>query len=183
MKCCLVLALCLATLRVDGFAPTASVVRTKPSYSQLIVNLETQEKTGQDSAKGSFSGPGGPDLTPDNDDNSNKPLLPENALVNATAVLGTAAVATQAGAYAEFFQALSQMKENVADPADFWPAVNFWIFFAVGHAILQPIFWISEVLHASPGPMVGNLVPITFILGNLAAIAAFTLSKEVRSTA
>ena len=72
------------------------------------------------------------------------------------------------------------MKNNV-DPADFWPALNFWIFFAVGHPILQPILWISDVLHGSPGPMVANLVPVSFIAANVVAIAAISFSKEVRS--
>lgn len=72
------------------------------------------------------------------------------------------------------------MRENVQDPEQFWAALNFWIFFAVGHPILQPILWISDVLHGSPGPMVANLVPITFIVGNVLAIAAFLSSKEVR---
>ena len=43
------------------------------------------------------------------------------------------------------------MKQN-ADSSEFWPALNFWIFFAVGHPILQPILWISDVLHGTPGP-------------------------------
>lgn len=179
MKYCIVLTLVLARVGiVEGFVPATSIIRTKPSCSPVVVCLETQEKTEQEYDRGQSLAGGG--LPSNDDEDSTKPLLPENSLVIATAVLGTVAVATQAGAYSDFFQVLSQMKENVADPSDFWPAVNFWIFFAVGHAILQPIFWISEVLHASPGPMVGNLVPITFILGNVAAIAAFTLSKEVR---
>ena len=56
---------------------------------------------------------------------------------------------------------------------------HFWIFFAVRHAILQPIFWISEVLHASPGPKIANLVPVSFLIGNVVAIGAVTFSKEV----
>lgn len=165
---------------MDGFVPTTSMVRPKQSVSPLVVYLETQEKTGDNDVLSEPLGSGGElEPTPDNDEDPNKPGLPENSLAIAAAVIGIAAVASQAGAYSEFFQSLSQMKENIADPADFGPALNFWIFFAVAHAILQPIFWISEVLHASPGPMVGNLVPITFILGNIVAIAAFTLSKEV----
>ena len=118
----------------------------------------------------------------DESENSSNPLdlIPENSLVLATAAIGTAAVLSHAPAYADFFNSIMQMKQNVADPADFWAALNFWIFFAVGHPILQPILWISDVLHGSPGPMVADLVPITFLAGNVVAIAAFTLSKEVR---
>jgi len=107
--------------------------------------------------------------------------LPENTLAGITALIGAGAVATHAGAWQQFFQSLTQMRDNVQDPEQFWAALNFWVFFAVGHPILQPILWISDVLHGSPGPMVAHLVPITFIAGNLLAIAAFTSSKEVRS--
>lgn len=105
--------------------------------------------------------------------------LPENTLAGVTALIGAAAVASHASAWQQFFQSLTQMRENVQDPEQFWAALNFWIFFAVGHPILQPILWISDVLHGSPGPMIGNLVPVTFIAGNVLAIAAFTSSKEV----
>jgi hypothetical protein len=97
------------------------------------------------------------------------------------AVLGSAAIASHAGAWASFFSSVMEMKANVADPADFWAAMNFWIFFAVGHPILQPILWISDVLHGSPGPMVAGLVPASFLLGNVIVIAALTFSKEVRT--
>lgn len=112
---------------------------------------------------------------------SNDPLeiLPKDALAKAVAAIGFASLLTHAGGYFRFFQSVMEMKNNV-DPTDFWPALNFWIFFAVGHPILQPILWISDVLHGSPGPMVGGLVPITFLLGNIIAIGAFTFSKEVR---
>ena len=181
MKFIFLIPLLLQSCGVEGFAPTTSLVRQQASFSPIVVYLETKEKTTEDDVQ-DYSLIRGEDSDPtsNGDNDPNKPFFQENALVIAAAVIGTAAVATQAGAYSDFFQTLSQMKENVADPADFWPAVNFWVFFAAGHAILQPIFWISEVLHASPGPMVGDLVPVTFILGNVVAIAAFTLSKQVR---
>ena len=106
-------------------------------------------------------------------------MWPPHLLPTATAIIGSAAVATHAGAWADFFRSVMEMKANVADPADFWAALNFWIFFAVGHPILQPILWISEVLHGSPGPLIGGLVPATFLAGNVVVIAAVTLSKEV----
>jgi hypothetical protein len=115
----------------------------------------------------------------DDQANAATSLLPQNSLVLATAAIGTAAVANHAGAWASFFSSVMQMKDNVSDPADFWAALNFWIFFAVGHPILQPILWISDVLHGSPGPMIADLVPVTFLLGNVVVIGAVTLSKEV----
>ena len=107
-------------------------------------------------------------------------LLPKNSLAKGVAAIGLVSLLSHAGGYLQFFQKVMEMKSNV-DPVDFWPAVNFWIFFAAGHPILPPILWISDVLHGSPGPMVGGLVPITFILGNVIAIAAFTFSQEVRT--
>lgn len=111
---------------------------------------------------------------------SESPLdkLPKGILAKTVTAAGAASLLTHAGAYASFFQSVMEMKAN-ASPEDFWSAFNFWVFFAVGHPILQPILWISDVLHGSPGPMVGGLVPLTFILGNFLAIGAVTFSKEV----
>jgi hypothetical protein len=101
------------------------------------------------------------------------------ALPTAVASIGFFNVMTHASAWISFFASVSEMKANIVDPTDFWSALNFWIFFAVGHPILQPILWISDVLHGSPGPIVAGLVPVTFIFGNIFVIAAFTISKEV----
>lgn len=106
-------------------------------------------------------------------------LLPKGLVVKSAAVLGTASLLTHAGAYVSFFQSVMEMKAK-ANPEDFWPALDFWIFFAVGHAILQPILWISDVLHGSPGPLLGGLVPATFVVGNIIVIGAVSFSKEVR---
>jgi len=108
-------------------------------------------------------------------------ILPKNSLVLAVAAIGTVAVLSHAGAYADFYSSLMEMKANIEDPADFSAALNFWIFFAVGHPILQPILWISDVLHGSPGPMIGDLVPVTFLLGNIVAIAAISYVSEIRN--
>jgi hypothetical protein len=116
------------------------------------------------------------------EDGTENPLsqIPENSLALAAAAFGSAAVLSHARGYIQFFQSVMEMKANV-DPADFWPALNFWIFFAVGHPVLQPILWISDVLHGSPGPLIGDLVPVTFLLGNVIAIAAIMYSKEIRN--
>jgi hypothetical protein len=88
-------------------------------------------------------------------------------------------VAIHWDAWSHFFSSLITMRENTPDVKDFWDALNFWIFFAVAHPILQPLLWISEVLHGSPGPMVADLVPLTFLMGNLAFIGATLVSKSV----
>jgi hypothetical protein len=99
--------------------------------------------------------------------------------IKAIALVGSVALLSHAGGFIQFYQSMMEMKSN-ADPADFRAALNFWIFFAVGHPILQPILWISDVLHGSPGPMIADLVPATFLAANVIAIAAFTFSKKVR---
>ena len=97
-----------------------------------------------------------------------------------TALAGAGTVATHYDAYIDFYKSIMEMKANVADPADFWAAFNFWIFFAVGHPILQPILWISDVLHGSPGPRLAELVPYTFLAANVIVIGLVAFSKEVR---
>lgn len=107
--------------------------------------------------------------------------ISEGSLSFAAAACGAIGVAIHAGAWSEFFTNLSVMKDNVADPAEFWDAFNFWIFFAVGHPLLQPILWISDVLHGSPGPMVFDLVPASFLLANIMFIGLTAFSKEFRN--
>jgi len=70
------------------------------------------------------------------------------------------------------------MKESIADPGDFWAALNFWIFFAVGHPLLQSILWIIDFLHGTPGPMLADLVPALFLAGN--AVVIFAVSACVK---
>jgi len=109
-------------------------------------------------------------------------LLPPNLLPTITAALGAVAVLSHSDGFGTFFNSIMEMKANVDSPEDFWAALNFWIFFAVGHPILQPILWISDVLHGSPGPLIADLVPATFIAGNVIAIATIALSKEIRNS-
>jgi len=86
-------------------------------------------------------------------------------------------------AWNNFLSNVSYMKEAIgAEQAqDFFAAINFWVFFAVGHAILQPILYLSDVLHGSPGPLIGDLVPATFILANVVFLTAFSISQEIRN--
>eukprot|EP00546_Thalassionema_frauenfeldii_P022273 CAMPEP_0178907592 /NCGR_PEP_ID=MMETSP0786-20121207/7455_1 /TAXON_ID=186022 /ORGANISM="Thalassionema frauenfeldii, Strain CCMP 1798" /LENGTH=964 /DNA_ID=CAMNT_0020579405 /DNA_START=231 /DNA_END=3125 /DNA_ORIENTATION=+ len=109
-------------------------------------------------------------------------LLPPNLLPTITAALGAVAIASHSDGLGTFYNSVMEMKANVDNTEDFWAALNFWIFFAVGHPILQPILWISDVLHGSPGPLIADLVPATFIAGNIFVIAVITLSKEIRNS-
>ena len=52
---------------------------------------------------------------------------------------------------------------------------NFWVLFAAAHPILTPVLWISEVLHASPGPKLGDVLPYSFAALNVAVLAALAL--------
>jgi hypothetical protein len=106
-------------------------------------------------------------------------FIPENSLSTLAALVGAAAVASHGQAWIDFFKSVAEMKANVENPSDFWAALNFWIFFAVGHPLLQPFLWISDVLHGTPGPKVADLVPALFLAGNVLAITIVTLSKEV----
>lgn len=107
--------------------------------------------------------------------------LLRKAPVVAASLYGIYGISSHAGAWSNFFHSVFEMKEAVSNPADFWAALNFWIFFAVGHPLLRPILWISDVLHGTPGPKVADLVPVLFLIGNAVVIAAVTASKEIRN--
>ena len=81
-------------------------------------------------------------------------------------------------AFADFVAAVQTLQER-ASPADFKAVVNFWVFFAVAHPVLQPVLWISEVMHGSSGGRVGGLVPAAFLAGNAAVIWVLSKFKEV----
>lgn len=101
--------------------------------------------------------------------------------ITAALLYGFYGIISHLGAWENFFESVIQMKQAVSDPADFWAALNFWIFFAVGHPLLQPVLWISEVMHGTPGPKVADLVPILFLVGNAAFIVAVSASKEIQT--
>ena len=165
------------------FHPAAPLVsaETNEAFADVLLDI-LRVVSGSDEALASTRGNSDDAARGSDDDGDNSPKLPipENSLVLAVAAVGAAAVLSHAGAYAQFFASLREMKAH-ADPADFSAALNFWIFFAVGHPLLQPILWISDVLHGSPGPRVGDLVPATFLLGNAAAIAAVAYVAEIRN--
>lgn len=106
--------------------------------------------------------------------------LPQNTLVGVTTIVGILAVASHGQAWIDFFRSVIEMKNNTPDPSDFWAALNFWIFFAVGHPLLQPILWISDVLHGTPGFRVGGLIPVLFAVGNVLILWAIFASKQLR---
>jgi len=106
--------------------------------------------------------------------------IPSNWPSLVAACYGVYGLLVHSSAWSDFFSQVAAMKAS-ASPEAFQAALNFWIFFAVGHPILQPILYLSDVLHSSPGFRVGGLVPITFLLGNVAFIALLSISKEIRA--
>jgi hypothetical protein len=116
------------------FNPAAPIVseQTNADYADAFVELvEKVVASSSSSSSGNFLS------------NLN---ISEGSLSLAAAACGAVGIAMHAPAWSEFFTNLSIMKENVADPKDFYDAFNFWVFFAVGHPLLQPILWISDVL-------------------------------------
>lgn len=170
----------LSCMTVDGefkftFHPMSPVVsqETNDKFADAFVELlqvvakgETAEKECAEVGK---------------DESSVFSALQSNFLPILTAALGTFAVASHANGYQDFFNSVLEMKRNTS-PEEFWPALNFWIFFAVGHPILQPVLWLSDVLHGTPGPKVGDLVPLLFLAGNAVFIAAVAMSHQFRTS-
>ncbi|KAG8466481.1 hypothetical protein KFE25_002237 [Diacronema lutheri] len=102
------------------------------------------------------------------------------ALGGTALALACAALALpHAGAWAEWAGAWRRVLDGGAMDAD-WAPLKFWAFFAAMHPLLQPALWISEVLHASPGPLLGGLVPASFALLNGAALALLARSERAR---
>lgn len=98
---------------------------------------------------------------------------PENTAFNVvpklTGLYAAFTAITYSPTFYAFYKNIEQIKSN-SSPQDANDAINFWIFFAVAHPILQPILWISEVMHGSPGPRVAGLIPLSFILFNVGFI-------------
>ena len=119
----------------------------------------------------------------DNDDIKEK-LNKAATAVGVVAVV--ASVAAYAPAWGSFFAEVKGMHDAMAaaEPgasslSEFWAALNFWTFFAAMHPVLTPVLWISEVLHACPGPRIGGLVPVSFVALNGLVIWLLTNSKAL----
>ena len=101
-----------------------------------------------------------------------------DALPVASAAYGVYSILGHLPAWSSFFSSINQMSAN-STPEDFKAALNFWIFFAAAHPILQPVLGISELMHGTPGYRVGGLVPVLFILLNIVGILVITTFSEV----
>jgi hypothetical protein len=116
----------------------------------------------------------------------------ESPLVKAALPVGLALVAgsllIHAPAWSAFFNELADMKAAMLLPGgqgleEYNAAVNFFTLFAVAHPLLTPVLWISEVLHACPGPKLGGLVPLSFVALNALAIYVLGQIKPVGTLA
>ena len=101
---------------------------------------------------------------------------PDWVLPAAVAGVGLAA-AVHAPAFANLASQWTAVSTQASGDA-FWAPVQFWAFFAAMHPLLKPAVWIGEVLHSSPGPQLGELLPLTFVAGN--ALVVFLLVTQSR---
>ena len=104
-----------------------------------------------------------------------------NYLLGAS-ILGTfAAMVLHSGTFIDFYDQWETIGEAGVSGDEFWAPFQFWLFFAAMHPILQPVLWISEVLHGSPGPKIGDILPYSFLLGNVVAIGALQFVPRLRT--
>ena len=109
---------------------------------------------------------------------ADKPLK----LLPAVAGVGTLGVCLlHAPAYAQFASQWQQIAASGISGDDLWAPFQFWLFFAAMHPLLQPALWISEVLHGSPGPQIADIMPITFLFGNVAVIGGLFALPRART--
>jgi hypothetical protein len=85
-------------------------------------------------------------------------------------------------AWVYFFSSIALMKANAA-PEDFSAGLHFWLFAALIHPILQPAFWISEILHGSPVTKLLDLIPVIFLVGTSAVVYLMIAWEELRKAA
>lgn len=104
-------------------------------------------------------------------------------LIRLTGACVIGATLIHAPAFAKFISQWAAIGAAGVSGNDFWAPLQFWGFFAAMHPVLEPAFWIGEVLHSSPGPQIAGLLPITFLLGNVAVIGALAVNSELRTAA
>jgi hypothetical protein len=92
-----------------------------------------------------------------------------------------AAAAVHAPAFAHFASQWQEVAAAGISGDELWAPVRFWSFFAVMHPLLQPAIAIGEVLHGSPGPVLGDIVPASFILLNVVVLGVLAASSQLRS--
>jgi len=106
---------------------------------------------------------------------------PLNLLPVVAAVGTLATTLLHAPAFATFTAQWQAIGSTGVSGDAFWAPLQFWFFFAAMHPLLQPALWISEVLHGSPGPQIADLIPVTFLIGNVVALGALAKVPQLRT--
>jgi len=117
----------------------------------------------------------------DDDDDETPRFL---ALAPPVAAAGAAgALLLHAPAFAGIAAQFQEMSAAGVTGDDLWAPFQFWFFFAAMHPLLQPAIWIGEVLHGSPGPQLGDVMPVSFVLLNVVVLGALSTFGELRTAA
>jgi len=97
------------------------------------------------------------------------------------AAAGTALTTVfHAPAFYTFFTQWQAIAASGVTGDDFWAPLQFWTFFAAMHPLLKPAIWIGEVLHTSPGPLLADFMPYSFIALNVLAIGLLNTLPRMR---
>ena len=108
-----------------------------------------------------------------------------NAVLDALPIVAgvslVAAIGVHYPAFSEFADQWQAIRDAGVSGDDFWAPLQFWVFFAAMHPLLQPAVWIGEVLHGSPGPVLGDVMPVSFIALNVVAIGALSFLPKLKT--
>ena len=124
--------------------------------------------------------PLGPVATLPNDNQMQQTSLQSLQLPLAGAATVALPLITHASAFQTLAQNLNLVLTSGATGDQLWAPIQFWFFFAALHPILQPAIAIGELLHASPGPLIG-IIPASFIAVNVAALTLLAVKSRLRS--
>ena len=120
------------------------------------------------------------DASQEGDEKRDSPAIMDALpVVAGAAVVGVSAI--HAPAYSQFYDQWQQISAAGVTGDDFWAPLQFWVFFAAMHPLLQPAVWIGEVLHGSPGPVLGDIMPYSFIALNVVVLGALTVSSKLKT--
>lgn len=152
-------ATCLATLAAPGWTHRPLLAQsTVRRHASALLAAGAEEPAEEPGSAGS----------------SSNPLL---LAAGAAVVLS---VAAHAPAFATFASQWSAIGAAGVHGEEFWSAFRFWAFFAIGHVLIKPAVWIGEVLHTSPGPLVG-VFPLSFLAANAIVLGLLAIQPKIRS--
>ena len=121
-----------------------------------------------------------PEPPPKPPEEAKLPILQALPFIAAAGAVGT--IALHYPTFEGFYNQWQEIGAAGVTGDDFWAPLNFWAFFAAMHPLLQPAIWIGEVLHGSPGPQLGDVMPYSFIAGNVVVIGLLLTFAELRTT-